>query len=158
MVEYQRQLGVEVRIARIFNTYGPRMSFGDGRVVSNFILQALRGDDLTLHGDGTQTRSFCYVDDLVPGLVALMACDDANGPVNLGNPEEVTMIALAEAVLHLVGGPSRIRFVPLPQDDPRRRRPDITRAQHLLGFAPRVSLEDGLRATVDDLRRRLVAR
>lgn len=155
MVEYQRQLGVEVRIARIFNTYGPRMSFGDGRVVSNFILQALRGDDLTLHGDGTQTRSFCYVDDLVPGLIALMASDAADGPVNLGNPEEVTMIALAEAVLRLVGGPSRIRFSPLPQDDPRRRRPDIARAETLLGFAPRVSLVDGLRATVDDLRRRL---
>ncbi len=157
MVEYERQLGVEVRIARIFNTYGPRMSFGDGRVVSNFILQALRGEDLTLHGDGTQTRSFCYVDDLVPGLMALMECDAVPGPVNLGNPEEISMIALAEAVLQLVGGPSRVRFAPLPQDDPRRRKPDITRARGLLGFSPRVSLTDGLRATVDDLRSRLAA-
>jgi UDP-glucuronate decarboxylase len=157
MVDYHRQERVDVRIARIFNTYGPRMSFGDGRVVSNFILQALRGEDLTLYGDGRQTRSFCFVDDLVDGLLALMARPSFDGPVNLGNPGEFTMLELAEEVITLVGGPSRVTHKPLPQDDPRQRQPDIERARSLLGFAPKVPLREGLGRTIDDFRRRLAA-
>jgi UDP-glucuronate decarboxylase len=133
------------------------MSFGDGRVVSNFILQALRGEDLTLYGDGRQTRSFCYVDDLVDGLLALMARPSFDGPVNLGNPGEFTMLELAEEVITLVGGPSRVTHRPLPQDDPRQRQPDIERARSLLGFAPKVPLREGLGRTIDDFRRRLAA-
>ena len=155
VVDYHRQERVDVRIARIFNTYGPRMSFGDGRVVSNFILQALRGEDLTVYGDGQQTRCFCYVDDLVEGAIALMERPVFDGPVNLGNPVEFTMLELAEEVIRCVGGASRVVHRPLPQDDPRQRRPDITRARELLGFAPKVSLHDGLARTVDDFRRRL---
>lgn len=155
MVDYHRQERVDVRIARIFNTYGPRMSFGDGRVVSNFILQALKGEDLTLYGDGRQTRSFCYVDDLVDGLLALMARPGFDGPVNLGNPGEFTMLQLAEEVIAQVGGTSRLTFRPLPQDDPRQRQPDIARARALLGFTPTISLREGIGRTIDDFRRRL---
>ncbi len=155
MVDYHRQEGVPVRIARIFNTYGPRMSFGDGRVVSNFIVQALRGEDLTVYGDGLQTRSFCYIDDLIDGLVGLMARDCFDGPVNLGNPTEFTMRALAEEVLRQVGGGSRVVSRPLPQDDPRQRQPDITLARTLFDFEPTVDLSEGIARTIADVRCRM---
>ena len=153
--DYARRHDVEVRIARIFNTYGPGMAFNDGRVVSNFVLQALRGEPLTLYGDGTQTRSFCYVDDLIDGLVALMTHPREREPVNLGNPTEATMRELADLVRGLTGSVSRIVAAPLPVDDPTRRRPDIRRAEELLDWRPRVSLEEGLRRTMDDFRARL---
>ena len=146
--EFARQHGTEVRIARIFNTYGPRMQPDDGRVVSNFIMQALTGRDLTVYGDGSQTRSLCYVSDLVDGLLRLLDSDVGAGPVNLGNPVEITMIDLAERILRLTRSRSRIAFKPLPVHDPRRRRPDITRATQTLGWQPRVSLDDGLERTV----------
>jgi UDP-glucuronate decarboxylase len=152
-VSYARQYGVETRIARIFNTYGPRMHEDDGRVVSNFAVQALRGQDLTIYGEGLQTRSFCYVDDLVGGLMALMDLPVDPGPVNLGNPEEVTIRELAERVIALVGTGVSLRHEPLPVDDPTRRRPDISKARDLLGWQPRVPLGEGLRATVDYFRR-----
>jgi UDP-glucuronate decarboxylase len=145
--EFGQHQGVQTRIARIFNTYGPRMHPEDGRVVSNFIVQALRGDDITVYGDGTQTRSFCYVDDLVDGLIRLMASDEMM-PVNLGNPGEFTMLELAQMVLDRVGSASALVRRPLPQDDPRQRKPDIRRAQHLLGWAPTVPLEHGLALTI----------
>jgi UDP-glucuronate decarboxylase len=145
--EYGAHAGVETRIARIFNTYGPRMNPDDGRVVSNFIVQALRGEALTVYGTGAQTRSFCYVDDMVEGLVRLMASDEKM-PVNLGNPGEFTMLELAEKVLARVGRQQGISFQPLPQDDPRQRRPDITRARRILGWAPTVPLDKGLDLTV----------
>jgi UDP-glucuronate decarboxylase len=148
--EYAR-LGVEVRVARIFNTYGPRMSPEDGRVVSNFVTQALRGEPITLYGEGTQTRSFCYVDDLVDGLVRLMR-GDAEGPVNLGNPGEFTVRELAEMVLALTGSSSPLVHKPLPQDDPRQRRPDIARATRELGWSPTVPLEQGLQRTIEHFR------
>jgi UDP-glucuronate decarboxylase len=147
--DYRRQNQVDARIARIFNTYGPRMALNDGRVVSNFILQALRGEPLTVFGDGSQTRSFCYVDDLVDGLLRLMDAPEAPNPVNLGNPHEITMLELVEAVLGLTGSRSEILFKPLPLDDPSRRCPDISRARELLDWSPKVSLEDGLRRTID---------
>ena len=148
--DYHRQHGVKIKIARIFNTYGPNMHPEDGRVVSNFILQALRGDNITLYGDGSQTRSFCYVDDLVSGLIKLMESEDSiTGPVNLGNPHEITMRDLAEKVTNLTGSMMRISFCDLPADDPLRRRPDITRAKLLLGWEPMTSLEDGLKATIE---------
>ena len=148
--DYHRQHGVKIKIARIFNTYGPNMHPEDGRVVSNFILQALRGDNITLYGDGSQTRSFCYVDDLVSGLIKLMESGNAiTGPVNLGNPHEITMLDLAEKVTNLTGSMMRISFCDLPADDPLRRRPDITRAKLLLGWEPMTSLEDGLKATIE---------
>jgi UDP-glucuronate decarboxylase len=153
----RRSWGVDVRIARIFNTYGPRMHPNDGRVVSNLIVQALKGEDITVYGDGSQTRSFCFVDDLVEGLVRLMA-SDAEGPVNLGNPEEFTIRSLAEEVVRQIGGDLDVHHAPLPADDPRQRKPDITRARELLGFSPRVPLAQGLRATIDDFRRRLATR
>jgi UDP-glucuronate decarboxylase len=137
----------EARVARIFNTYGPRMRADDGRIVSNVICQALAGADITLHGDGSQTRSFCYVDDTVEGLLRLMA-SDATAPVNLGNPEELTMSALAERILALTGSGSSLVRLPLPIDDPTRRRPDISRAQKLLGWSPKVELDDGLERTI----------
>jgi UDP-glucuronate decarboxylase len=146
--DYHRQNGVEIRVARIFNTYGPRMQAGDGRVVSNFIVQALRGEDLTIYGDGTQTRSFCYVDDLVEGFVRLMNSEGLTGPVNLGNPQEFTMLELAEQVLAEVGGRSRLVHLPLPADDPRQRRPDITLAKEKLAWQPQVPLQEGLVRTV----------
>ena len=147
--DYHRQHGVDIRVVRIFNTYGPRMHPSDGRVVSNFIVQALLGRPLTLAGDGSQTRSFCYVDDLVDGLLAYMALDDAPpGPVNLGNPDETTIAALAETVVSLCGSGSETVLVPLETDDPSRRRPDISRAIDLLGWTPATGLADGLAATI----------
>jgi UDP-glucuronate decarboxylase len=147
--DYFRQHRLEIKVARIFNTYGPRMHPNDGRVVSNFIVQALRGQDITIYGDGQQTRSFCYVSDLIDGLIKLMATPaDFTGPVNLGNPGEFTMLQLAEVVLRLVGGKSRLAFAPLPQDDPRQRQPDIALASRTLDWQPRVGLEDGLKETV----------
>jgi len=150
--EYRAQRGVDARIARIFNTYGPRMDPGDGRVVSNFVVQALRGEPLTVYGDGTQTRSFCYVDDLVDGLVRLMTHDDEAGPVNLGNDGEYTMLELAELVLKQTDAGSELKFQPLPQDDPTRRRPDLTLARERLGYAPKVALAEGLARTVAHFR------
>jgi UDP-glucuronate decarboxylase len=158
-MDYHRQNEVDIRIARIFNTYGPRMHPKDGRVVSNFIVQALRGEDISIYGDGTQSRSFCYVDDLVSGLILLMehgGCD-AHLPVNLGNPGEFTMLELAGKVLEVIGGASRIVFQPLPQDDPRQRRPDITKAEVELGWKPGVDLDEGIRETVRYFRNSLDA-
>jgi len=145
--DYHRENGVDIRIVRIFNTYGPRMHPNDGRVVSNFIVQALRGEDLTVYGDGSQTRSFCYVDDLIEGFVRLMGSETV-GPVNIGNPGEFTMLQLAELVLRLVGGASKIVHLPLPADDPRQRRPDIALAKRALGWEPTVPLEEGLKRTI----------
>jgi UDP-glucuronate decarboxylase len=146
---YHRQHQVDIRVLRIFNTYGPRMHPNDGRVVSNFIVQALKGEPLTLYGDGSQTRSFCYVDDLVDGLVRAMGDDVAfPGPVNLGNPEERSMLDLAQAVIRLSGSKSEIEFRPLPSDDPRQRQPDITLAKKLLGWAPSTSFEQGILNTI----------
>ncbi|QTN33258.1 SDR family oxidoreductase [Akkermansiaceae bacterium] len=153
--DYHRQNGVDIRVVRIFNTYGPRMLPDDGRVVSNFIVQALKGEDLTIYGDGTQTRSFCYVDDLIEGFVRLMEKEGITGPVNIGNPGEFTMLELAELVLKKVGGKSRLSFHPLPGDDPKQRRPDITLARDALGWEPRVSLEDGLDPTISYFRKLL---
>lgn len=148
--DYHRQHGLEIKVARIFNTYGPRMHHADGRVVSNFIVQALSGRDITIYGDGSQTRSFCYVDDLVEGFLRLMATDeDVTGPVNLGNPREFTIAELAEQVVALTGSGSKIVYEPLPQDDPKQRRPDIGLAKSTLGWEPSVQLEDGLVRTVD---------
>jgi len=148
--DYHRQHNVKIKVARIFNTYGPRMHPNDGRVVSNFIVQALRGDDITLYGDGQQTRSFCFVSDLVDGLVRLMNSDDAvTGPINLGNPGEFTMRQLAETVLELTGAKSRIVNRPLPSDDPRQRQPDITRAKETLDWEPTIKLADGLKPTIE---------
>ncbi len=147
--DYNRQHDLQIKVMRIFNTYGPRMHPNDGRVVSNFIVQALRGDDITIYGDGSQTRSFCYVDDLIEGMIRLMATGPAvTGPVNIGNPNEFTIHELAEAVLAIVGGPSRLIFRPLPQDDPRQRRPDIALAGETLGWEPKIALQQGLEATV----------
>ena len=145
---YHRQYGTEIRVARLFNTYGPRMHPNDGRVVSNFIVQALRGEDLTVYGEGQQTRSFCYVNDLVGGLIGFMEQDQTTGPINLGNPTEVSMLHLAEVVLRLTGSSSKLLFQPLPEDDPKQRCPDITKAKALLAWAPEVALEDGLLATI----------
>ena len=153
--DYHRQNQVDIRVVRIFNTYGPNMHPDDGRVVSNFIVQALRGEPLTIYGDGTQTRSFCYVDDLVDGLVRMMGSEDFTGPVNLGNPQEFTVRELAEKVIALVGSRSSIVFRPLPSDDPTRRRPDITLARTRLGWSPTVPLEEGLARTIAYFRRKL---
>ena len=147
--DYHRQHGVRIKVARIFNTYGPRMHPKDGRVVSNFIMQALKGEDITIFGDGAQTRSFCYMDELIEGFLRLMATDDAvTGPVNLGNPGEFTMLELAQAVLDLTGSASRLVFHPLPQDDPKQRKPDISLARNLLDWEPQVQLRDGLARTI----------
>ena len=147
--DYHRQLGLPIKVARIFNTYGPRMHPNDGRVVSNFIVQALTGGDITVYGDGGQTRSFCYCDDLVDGLLRLMATgDDVTGPINLGNPTEIAIRDLAEMIVDLTGSPSRIVSKPLPIDDPRQRCPDIARAKSLLKWEPKVGLTDGLRETI----------
>jgi UDP-glucuronate decarboxylase len=154
--DYHRQHALPVKVARIFNTYGPRMLPDDGRVVSNFIVQALHGEPLTIFGDGSQTRSFCFVDDLVTALIALMATpEDMPGPINLGNPVEFTMHDLATRVVDLVGSGSRLEFRPLPADDPVRRRPDISRAQEVLGWTPAVTLDEGLPPTVDYFRKLL---
>lgn len=147
--DYWRQHGLEIKIVRIFNTYGPRMHPNDGRVVSNFIVQALRGDGITIHGDGLQTRSFCYVDDMIEGFVRMMASPkEVTGPVNLGNPTEFTIIALAKKVLEITGSQSRLIFKPLPQDDPKQRQPDITLAKKILNWEPNVPLDAGLEKTI----------
>lgn len=152
--DYHRQHALQIKVVRIFNTYGPRMHPNDGRVVSNFIVQALRGEDITLYGDGAQTRSFCYVDDLIEGFVRMMASPaEVTGPINMGNPREFTIRELAETVLRMVGGSSRLVLRPLPQDDPRQRQPDITLARATLDWEPCVQLEEGLGKTIDYFRR-----
>jgi UDP-glucuronate decarboxylase len=156
--DYHRQHALEIKVVRIFNTYGPRMHPNDGRVVSNFIIQALRGDDITIYGDGTQTRSFCYVDDLIEGFVRLMASPkEVTGPINIGNPGEFTIRELAEMVLNMVGGKSKLVMMPLPQDDPKQRQPDITLARNVLGWEPKIKLEQGLRKTIEYFRDCLVS-
>ncbi len=153
--DYHRENKVDIRVVRIFNTYGPRMHEADGRVVSNFIVQALRGEDITIYGDGSQTRSFCYVDDLIEGFVRFMAQTETVGPLNLGNPGEFTMLELAELTLKLVGGKSKIVHKPLPSDDPKQRQPDITLARRVLQWAPKVPLEEGLQRTIAYFRGRV---
>ena len=149
MMDYHRKNQVDVKIARIFNTYGPRMAVNDGRVISNFIVQALKGKDITVYGDGTQTRSFCYVDDLISGLIRLMETPDGfTGPVNLGNPQEFTIIELAQTIIRLTGSRSKIVFQPRPSDDPAQRKPDISLAGEVLGWQPRVALKEGLEKTI----------
>ncbi len=151
--DYNRQNSVEIKVVRIFNTYGPRMHPNDGRVVSNFIMQALRGEDITIYGDGQQTRSFCYVDDLIDGFMRMMDSPaDFTGPVNIGNPGEFTMLELAEKVIKIVGGKSKIVHLPLPSDDPKQRQPDISLARQKLSWEPKVSLEDGLKRTIEYFR------
>lgn len=157
MMDYHRQNRVDTRIARIFNTYGPRMLENDGRVVSNFIMQSLRGEPLTLYGAADQTRSFCYVDDLIEGLIRLMNTDDLHEPVNLGNPGEFTIKELAGEVVRICGSDSGLTYLPLPQDDPRQRRPDISRAQALLGWNPTISLREGLEKTVAYFKARVIS-
>jgi UDP-glucuronate decarboxylase len=151
--DYHRQHGLDIKVARIFNTYGPRMQPNDGRVVSNFVVQALQGEDITIYGDGSQTRSFCYADDLIEGFIRLMATPpEITGPINLGNPGEFTIRQLAEEVLRQIGGASKLICRPLPQDDPMQRKPDITIAQKVLNWKPNVNLEDGLARTIDYFR------
>ena len=147
--DYHRQHKIDIRVVRIFNTYGPRMSENDGRVVSNFIIQALKGEDITVYGDGSQTRSFCYVDDLIDGIVRMMNTENFTGPVNIGNPRESTILELAEIILNLTGSKSKIIYKPLPSDDPIQRCPNITLAKEKLGWSPKVKLEDGLKSTID---------
>jgi UDP-glucuronate decarboxylase len=152
MFDYQRQYGTKIKVARIFNTYGPRMSLDDGRVVTNFVGQALRNQSITIYGDGMQTRSFCYVDDLINGLSALFdSSEDVTGPINIGNPREFTMVELANLVVKLTNSNSKIEFVALPQDDPRQRKPDISVANSVLGWEPKVDLESGLLKTIEYL-------
>lgn len=155
--DYNRQNNVDIKVVRIFNTYGPRMHPNDGRVVSNFIVQALQGETITIFGDGSQTRSFCYVDDMIEGLLAMMmnSPDDFTGPVNLGNPLETTILELAEIIIKLTGAGSRIEYNQLPMDDPKRRLPDITLAKERLGWSPKVKLEEGLKKTIDYFRERI---
>ena len=156
--DYHRQHRMEIKVVRIFNTYGPRMHPDDGRVVSNFIVQALRGQDLTIYGTGQQTRSFCYVDDLLEAMVRMMQTGpEFTGPVNIGNPGEFTMLQLAELVLRLTGGKSKLKHLPAPEDDPMQRKPDIALAQAKLGWAPKVALEDGLKETIAYFRKTLAA-
>ncbi len=157
MMDYHRQNKVDTRIARIFNTYGPRMLEDDGRVVSNFIVQALRGEQLTIYGAGDQTRSFCYVDDLVEGLIRLMNAEALHDPVNLGNPGELTIKQLAEEVMRMCGSSAGVKYLPLPQDDPKQRQPDITRAKELLGWGPTIPLREGLEKTVAYFRNRVMS-
>jgi len=148
--DYRRQHNLNIKVARIFNTYGPNMHPNDGRVVSNFIMQALRGESITVYGDGTQTRSFCYVDDLIEGFIRLMnSPDNVTGPVNLGNPGEFTILALAEKVIEMTGSKSKIEKKPLPSDDPKQRKPNITLAKEKLGWEPKIMLEDGLKPTIE---------
>jgi UDP-glucuronate decarboxylase len=154
--DYHRQHGLDIKVVRIFNTYGPRMHPNDGRVVSNFIVQALKGEAITIYGDGQQTRSFCYVDDLINAMVAMMATEPGfPGPVNIGNPGEFTMMQLAEKVLQLTASKSKLRFLTLPADDPKQRRPDIALARNILKWEPKVSLEDGLKETIAYFRKTL---
>lgn len=154
--DYHRQYGTEIKVARIFNTYGPRMHLQDGRVVSNFIVQALENKDLTIYGDGLQTRSFCYVSDLIDGFISLLNSGSSiTGPINLGNPTEFTMLELAQKVLDLTGSTSKINHLPLPEDDPKQRKPDISQAQNLLGFSPKVQLDEGLKKTIEEFAPRI---
>jgi UDP-glucuronate decarboxylase len=156
--DYWRQHNLEIKVMRIFNTYGPRMHPNDGRVVSNFIVQALKGEPITIYGDGKQTRSFCYVDDLIEGMLRLMNSPaDFTGPVNIGNPGEFTMLELAETIVRLVGGKSSIEYRPLPSDDPKQRQPDISLAKATFDWEPKVNLEDGLKETIAYFRHRLQA-
>lgn len=149
--DYMRQYDVSIKVARIFNTYGPGMQLNDGRVVSNFVVQAIRNDEITIYGDGSQTRSFCYVSDLVEGLIKLMfSHKEVTGPINLGNPSEITINALAERIISLTGSSSRLIRLPLPEDDPTQRKPDISMAQKVLGWQPTVDLDSGLRNTISD--------
>lgn len=155
--DYFRQHALDIKVARIFNTFGPRMKFDDGRVVSDFVVRALRGDDIILHGDGRQTRSFCYVDDMIRGLTTLMnSAPEVTGPINLGNPTETSVFALAELVLRLTGSQSKLVLVPRREDDPVRRCPDITRASQMLSWSPTTSLEEGINKTIADFQRRLL--
>ncbi len=157
MMDYHRQNGVLIKIIRIFNTYGPRMAINDGRVVSNFIIQALKGEDITVYGCGSQTRSFCYVDDLIDGILRMMATSDETiGPINIGNPSEFTVLELAEKIVSLTSSSSMIIFRPLPQDDPTQRCPDISKARSVLNWEPKESLDDGIRKTVDYFKNKLV--
>ena len=153
---YHRTHGVETRIARIFNTYGPRMRLDDGRALPNFMVQALKGEDITVYGDGAQTRSFCYVEDLIDGIKNLLNSDEA-GPVNLGNPEEISILDFAKEIVRLTGSKSRIVFNPLPQNDPKVRQPDITKAKRILGWEPKVSREEGLRRTLEYFKGKITA-
>jgi UDP-glucuronate decarboxylase len=155
LMDARRQHGADARIVRIFNTYGPRMAFNDGRVVSNFLVQALRGEPITIYGEGTQTRSFCYVSDLVDGLVATARAERFDSPVNLGNPRESTILELAQAAMHAAGRKVDLVKRPLPADDPTRRCPDISKAKRLIGFEPKVTLEQGLAHTCENFRARL---
>lgn len=156
--DYHRQHKLKIKVTRIFNTYGPRMHPNDGRVISNFIIQALKGEDITVYGDGSQTRSFCYIDDMVDGLIRVMnASDDFIGPVNIGSPSEISVLEIAEKILKLTGSKSKIVFKPLPQDDPVRRCPDITLVRETLGWQPKVSLEEGLEKTIEYFKKILSA-
>jgi UDP-glucuronate decarboxylase len=155
MMDYHRQNGVDIKIVRIFNTYGPRMLLNDGRVVSNFIVQALKGEDITIYGKGTQTRSFCYVDDLLEGMTRMMDAENFTGPVNLGNPEEYTILELAQKIITMTGSRSKISHRPLPSDDPTQRQPDITLAGQKLGWKPDVSVTDGLQKTIEYFKKEL---
>ena len=146
--DYYREHNVKIKVARIFNTYGPNMHPNDGRVVSNFIIQALKGEDITIYGDGSQSRSFCYVDELIDGFIRLMASDDFTGPVNLGNPVEFTIKELAEKVIEMTGSKSKLTLSPLPQDDPKQRQPDISLAKKELNWEPKIKLEEGLKKTI----------
>lgn len=156
MMDYHRQNGVDIRIARIFNTYGPRMAIDDGRVISNFCVQALTGQDITMYGDGSQTRSFCYITDLVEGLIRLMNRENVHEPVNLGNPEEFTILELAQKILSMTQSAAQIVYQPLPPDDPVKRRPDISRARELLGWQPTVPLNAGLQETIPHFQTKLL--
>ena len=154
--DYHRQHKLDIKVARIFNTYGPRMHPNDGRVVSNFIVQALKGENITMYGDGSQTRSFCYVDDLIDGIIRMMNSEvGLTGPVNIGNPNEFSMLELAEIILRLVGGKSTLEYYPLPKDDPKQRQPNISFAKEKLGWTPKVQLEDGLKETIAYFKRTL---
>lgn len=155
MMDYHRQNKVDIKIVRIFNTYGPRMLANDGRVVSNFIVQALKGEDITVYGKGAQTRSFCYVDDLIEGMVRLMNCDGFTGPVNIGNPEEYTILDFAKKIIAMTASKSKIAYKPLPSDDPTQRQPDITLAGEKLGWKPVVSVDEGLKKTIEYFRKEL---
>ncbi len=155
MMDYYRQNRVEIKIVRIFNTYGPQMALNDGRVVSNFIVQALKGEDITIYGDGSQTRSFCYVNDLVKGMMLMMESEDFAGPVNLGNPDEFTILELADKVIEITGSKSKKIFKPLPQDDPTQRQPDISLAKDKLGWTPEINLEKGINKSVGYFKARL---
>ena len=148
-MDYHRQNAVDIRIARVFNTYGPNMCRHDGRVVSNFVIQALQDNDITVYGDGQQTRSFCYCDDLIEGFIRLMNQDTVKGPINIGNPDEFTILELAKKVIDMTGSRSKIINKPLPADDPRQRQPDITQAKEFLGWEPEVSIEQGLKPTIE---------